>query len=54
LGYLAGEKKSDHENVMDYFEKNPNERVPAGESINEFRARLRPPIKKILVESGSF
>jgi len=52
VGYLAGEKKSDHEHVMDYFEKFPNERVPAGESINEFRARTQPPIKKILVEAA--
>jgi broad specificity phosphatase PhoE len=52
VGYLAGEPKKDHEHVMDYFEKFPDERVPNGESISEFRARTQPPIKKVLVEGA--
>jgi broad specificity phosphatase PhoE len=52
VGYLAGEPKKDHEHVMDYFEKYPNERIPMGESVNEFRARTQPPIKEILVEGA--
>src|SRR6266581_417035 len=50
VGYLAGEPKKDHEHVMDYFEKNPHERVPAGESISEFRDRTQKPIKDLLVK----
>lgn len=52
VGYLAGEPKKDHEHVMDYFEKFPNEKVPMGESINEFRERTQPPIKEVLVEGA--
>lgn len=52
VGYLSGEPKKDHEHVMDYFEKYPNERIPMGESINEFRARTQPPLKKLLVEGA--
>jgi broad specificity phosphatase PhoE len=52
VGYLAGEPKKDHEKVMDYFEKYPNEKIPMGESVNEFRARTQPPIKKVLVEGA--
>lgn len=52
VGYLAGELKKDHEHVMDYFEKYPNEKIPMGESLNEFRARVQPPIKKVLVEGA--
>jgi broad specificity phosphatase PhoE len=50
VGYLSGEKKSDHTHVMEYFEKYPQERVPMGESIHEFRARTQPEIKRILME----
>jgi broad specificity phosphatase PhoE len=52
VGYLSGEPKKDHEHVMDYFEKYPNEKIPMGESLNEFRARTQPLIKKILVEGA--
>jgi len=52
VGYLAGEPKDQHKNVMDYFEKYPNEKIPMGESVNEFRARTQPPIKKVLVEGA--
>lgn len=52
VGYLAGEPKKDHEHVMDYFEQHPNERVPLGESVNEFRQRTQPEIKKILIQGS--
>lgn len=52
VGYLSGEPKEDHKNVMDYFEKYPNESIPGGESINGFRERTQPPLKKILVEAA--
>src|SRR5277367_4351322 len=52
VGYLAGEPKDQHKNVMDYFEKYPNERIPMGESVNEFRSRTQDPIKSILAEGA--
>ena len=52
VGYLAGEPKDDHKNVMDYFEKYPNEKIPMGESVNEFRSRTQEPIKSILTEGA--
>lgn len=52
VGYLAGEPKKDHENVMDYFEKFPSEKIPGGESLNDFRERTQPPLKKLLVEAA--
>lgn len=52
VGYLAGEPKKDHEHVMDYFEKFPNEKIPMGESLNEFRSRTQQPIKDILAEGA--
>jgi broad specificity phosphatase PhoE len=52
VGYLAGEPKKDHEGVMNYFEKYPDEKIPMGESINDFRARTQEPIKKILTEGA--
>src|SRR6202040_2090630 len=52
VGYLAGEPKDQHKNVMDYFEKYPNERIPLGESLNEFRSRTQQPIKDVLMEGA--
>lgn len=52
VGYLSGEPKDKHKNVMSYFEKFPNEHIPMGDSINGFRARVQPPIKKMLVEGA--
>lgn len=52
VGYLSGEPKKDHEHVMDYFEKFPNEKIPMGESLNQFRARTQPAIKEILTEGA--
>lgn len=48
VGYLSGEKKSDHEHVMDYFQKFPNEHIPMGDSIQSFRERSQPAIKQVL------
>lgn len=48
VGYLSGEPKKDHEHVMDYFEKFTNERIPLGESIDEFRERTQPVIKHVI------
>lgn len=48
VGYLSGEKKSEHAHVMDYFQQHPNENIPMGDSIQGFRDRTQPDIKKIL------
>jgi broad specificity phosphatase PhoE len=48
VGYLSGEKKSNHEHVMDYFQKFPTEHIPMGDSIQSFRDRSQPDIKQIL------
>lgn len=48
VGYLSGEKKEDHGDVMDFFQKNPDAHIPNGDSINSFRQRTQPGIKKIL------
>ena len=44
IGRLAGQKKSDHQAEVNYFQNNPNEPFPGGESINQFRGRVRPAI----------
>lgn len=48
VGYLSGEKKSDHEHVMDYFQKFEHEKIPMGDSIESFRKRSQPDIQKVL------
>jgi broad specificity phosphatase PhoE len=48
VGYLSGEKKSDHEYVMDYFQKFEHEHIPMGDSIKSFRERSQPDIQKII------
>lgn len=48
VGYLSGEKKEDHGNVMDFFQKNPDAHIPMGDSINSFRERVQPGIKQVL------
>lgn len=48
VGYLSGEKKEDHGDVMSYFQNNPDDKIPNGESLNGFRQRTQPAIKKLL------
>ncbi len=48
VGYLSGEKKSDHAGIMDYFQKFPQEPIPMGDSIQSFRDRSQPDIQQIL------
>lgn len=43
LGEFAGkEKNAENTRAVDEFVRNPNKRVPGGESLNEFRKRVRP------------
>ena len=53
VGFLAGEPKEDHRKTMDYFSQHPDEKIPAGESINDFRKRTQPPLKQILAKFGT-
>lgn len=48
VGGLAGEKKSDHKDDIQYFQKNPSLPIPGGESLDDFRARVNPAIKRAL------
>jgi uncharacterized phosphatase len=51
VGYLAGEKKTDQTNkVMGYFQKYTSEKIPNGESIDDFRSRTQPAIRRMLIE----
>lgn len=48
IGYLAGEKKSDHADDISYFQRHPDVQIPSGESLNQFRDRIRPAILRSL------
>lgn len=51
VGDLAGEKKSEHTDTIKAAVKNPDKPLPDGESLNEFRKRFRPAIRKIMSEA---
>lgn len=48
VGYLSGEKKSDHKPDIKYFQKHPEVEIPGGQSIAQFRARVKPPILRAI------
>lgn len=48
IGYLAGEKKDDHADAIEFFQRNPDVAVPSGESLNQFKQRVRGPILRAL------
>lgn len=48
VGYLAGEKKDEHQDEVGYFQSNPTEEIPNGESLNKFRQRVKPRILKAI------
>jgi broad specificity phosphatase PhoE len=51
VGYLAGQPKSEHQDDISYFQRHPDEQIPNGESLNQFRQRVHPSILKAL-QSG--
>jgi alpha-ribazole phosphatase len=51
VGDLAGEKKADHEDDIKHAVKHPDDPLPEGESLNEFRKRFRPVIRKIMADA---
>lgn len=42
IGYLAGKKKDEHQSEIEHFQRNPDHRIPQGESLNEFKSRVQP------------
>jgi broad specificity phosphatase PhoE len=55
VGYLSGEKKDDHSADIKYFQDHPEVEIPGGQSIAQFRARVKPPILQAIrrgIENG--
>lgn len=53
LGDFGGEPKNDSNlKKVEYYVRNPEERVPGGESLSEFRGRVRPVIEAKLMEGA--
>ena len=48
VGYLAGERKDEHKDDIAYYQRNPDEKIPGGESLNEFRERVKEPLLKAI------
>jgi broad specificity phosphatase PhoE len=48
VGYLSGQLKEGHQAEMKYYQDNPHENIPQGESLNGFRGRVRPAIQAII------
>lgn len=56
VGDLAGKLKSEHQAELEYYQEHTNEPFPGGESIQHFRARVRPPILRAIhagIRNGS-
>jgi broad specificity phosphatase PhoE len=46
LGYLANQSKDDHKTEVAFYQDNPDTQVPRGESLNHFRQRVTPILKR--------
>ena len=44
VGYLGGEKKSEHTADMEYFQQHHEIQIPGGQSIQQFRSQVKPHI----------
>jgi broad specificity phosphatase PhoE len=49
VGDLAGEKKSDYREEVNWLQGHPNIKFPGGESINQFSKRVQPHIKRVIM-----
>src|SRR5271157_4346061 len=49
VGDLSGEKKSDYKEEVNWLQNHTNIKFPGGESIDQFRKRVQPHIKKIIM-----
>lgn len=55
VGWFGGKPKSEYADQLEHYVQNPDERVPEGESLNEFRSRIRPLFGdaiKLAIENG--
>lgn len=49
VGEFTGQLKTkDAENTLKYYQDNPDAKIPGGERINDFRARVNPEIQKVV------
>lgn len=48
IGYLAGQKKDDHTEDIEFFQNHPAVQIPEGQSLDSFRARVRPVFKQAI------
>lgn len=48
IGYLAGEVKDERASDIDYFQRHPDEQIPEGESLNQFRQRVKSPVLRAI------
>jgi broad specificity phosphatase PhoE len=49
VGTLSGKPKSEHKDDEKFLETHPDEPFPGGESVNQFRRRVQPPIKRSIM-----
>lgn len=54
VGYLAGELKADHKDEIEHYVKNPDEVIPQGESLNQFRQRIHPLFARAIQHKQQF
>lgn len=45
VGELAGQKKSENQDKIKFYQSNPDIKIPEGESLNQFKRRVGPAIK---------
>ena len=48
VGYLAGKPKNGNSDEIDYYVKNSSKVIPEGESLDAFKARVRPSLRHII------
>lgn len=51
VGKFSGQKKTDENmKAILYYQNNPDEKIPGGERLNDFRARVNPNIKALIAD----
>lgn len=48
IGYMAGQLKDEYKKDIQHFAENPDQKIPQGESLNDFRQRVRPVFAKAI------
>jgi broad specificity phosphatase PhoE len=49
VGKFAGRSKPQHQHEIAMYQDNPDEKIPQGESLNQFRNRVQPRIKTAIM-----